>query len=283
MAAETGRICQMGTHWRSGEHYQEAVELVRSGKIGKVRQVRCWAYLDWVGAIGNPPDGPVPKGVDYDLWLGPAPERPFNPNRFHFNFRWFWDYAGGLMTDWGVHLLNIALWAMGPEWPKSVVSSGGKYQLRDNSETPDTQITIYDFPSYTLIWEHQVGSGLGPDRREHGVMFSGSEASLLVHEQGWEVIAEPKKRGGVEMKRVTKATGARAAHARNLLDCIKSRRQPVENLEIGHHVTTVAHLGNLALRSRSRIEWDAARERVINNEEANGLLRRPYRAPWKLA
>ncbi len=282
-AREHNRICQMGTQWRSGEHYREAVELVRSGKIGKVRQVRCWAYLDWIRDIGNPPDGPVPAGVDYDMWLGPAPARPFNPNRFHFNFRWFWDYAGGLMTDWGVHLINIALWAMGPEWPKSVISSGGKYALQDNSETPDTQITVYDFPSYTLIWEHQVQCGLGPDRREHGVMFTGADATLVLDTSGWEVIAEPKKRGMIEMKRVARTDETvRAQHVRNFLDCVKSRQAPDENLDVGHHVSTVAHLGNLALRSRSRIEWDADAELVRNNDDANQFVSLPYRQPWKL-
>jgi len=278
------RIAQMGTHWRSGEHYAEAVEMVRSGKIGKVRQVRCWAYLDWVKDAGAPPDGPVPPGVDYDLWLGPAPARPFNTNRFHFNFRWFWDYAGGLMTDWGVHLINIALWAMGPEWPKSVVASGGKYVLQDNTETPDTQITVYDFPSYTLIWEHQVQCGLGPDRREHGVMFTGADATLIVDTSGWEIFAEPLKRGElVEMRRRARTTETmRAAHARNLLDCIKSGQTPVENLEVGHHVSAVAHLGNLALRSKSRIEWDSEREIVPGNEAANRYVTAAYRAPWKL-
>jgi predicted dehydrogenase len=282
-ARKHNRICQMGTQWRSGEHYREAVELVRSGKIGKVRQVRCWAYLDWIRDIGNPPDGPVPAGVDYDMWLGPAPVRPFNPNRFHFNFRWFWDYAGGLMTDWGVHLINIALWAMGPEWPKSVISSGGKYALQDNSETPDTQITVYDFPSYTLIWEHQVQCGLGPDRREHGVMFTGTDATLILDTSGWEVIAEPKKRGMIEMKRVARTDETvRAQHVRNFLDCVKSRQAPVENLDVGHHVSTVAHLGNLALRSRSRIEWDSETEHVRNSDAANQFVSRPYRQPWRL-
>ncbi len=282
-AREHARICQMGTQWRSGEHFQEAIELIQGGKIGKVRQVRCWAYLDWIKDIGNPPDGPAPPGVDYDMWLGPAPARPFNPNRFHFNFRWFWDYAGGLMTDWGVHLLNIALWGMGPEWPKSVISSGGKYALQDNSETPDTQITVYDFPSYTLIWEHQVQCGLGPDRREHGMAFTGSDATLIVDSSGWEVIAEPKKRGMIEMKRSARAgEQMRANHARNFLDCVKSRKPPVENLDIGHHVSTVAHLGNLALRAKSRIEWDAQAERVVGNDAASALVTRVYRAPWKL-
>lgn len=283
-ARRHNRIAQMGTQWRSGTHWSEAVEMVRSGKIGKVRQVRCFAYLDWVTDCGNPPDEPVPPGVDYDMWLGPAPKRPFNRNRFHFNFRWFWDYAGGLMTDWGVHLVNIALWAMGPEWPKSVAASGGKYVLQDNTETPDTQIAVYDFPSYTLIWEHSVQCGLGPDRREHAVVFTGADATLIVDNNGWEVVAEPKKRERVvEMRRRAPAgDNARAAHARNFLDCVKSRQQPVENLDVGHHVSAVAALGNIALRSKSRIEWDAASERVAGNEAANALLKREYRAPWKL-
>jgi predicted dehydrogenase len=284
-ARQTKRVVQMGTHWRSGPHYAEAVEMVRSGKLGKVRQVRCFAYLDWITDCGNPPDGPVPAGVDYDMWLGPAPLRPFNKNRFHFNFRWFWDYGGGLMTDWGVHLINIALWAMGPEWPKSVISSGGKYALQDNTETPDTQIAVYDFPSYTLIWEHQVQCGLGPDRREHAVVFTGTDATLVLDSSGWELIAEPKKRTSVvEMKRrYVVDEKVRAAHARNFLDCVKSRQQPLENLEVGHHVTAVSQLGNVALRSKSRIEWDAVNEKAIGNDTANGLLFRPYRAPWKLS
>jgi len=188
------------------------------------------------------------------------------------------------MTDWGVHLINIALWAMGPQWPKSVVSSGGKYVLKDNTETPDTQITVYDFPSYTLIWEHQVQCGLGPDRREHGVAFTGTDATLILDSKGWEVIAEPKQRTAViEMKRsAVTDEKVRANHVRDFLDCIRSRRDPVENLDVGHHVSAVAHLGNLALRSRSRIEWDAAADRVVGNEEANSLLMRPYRAPWTL-
>jgi predicted dehydrogenase len=283
-AARYNRIAQMGTHWRSGDSYRDAVDYVQSGKLGAIRQVRCWAYLDWIRDIGNPPDRPIPNGVDYDMWLGPAPARPFNLNRFHFNFRWFWDYGGGLMTDWGVHLINIALWAMGPDWPRSVISSGGKYILQDNSETPDTQITVFDFPKYTLIWEHQVQCGLGPDRREHGVMFTGTEATLIVDTSGWEVFAEPRNRGALEFKRTARADEkVRANHARNFLDSVKSRKAPVENLEIGHHVSAVAQLGNIALRSRSRIEWDAAAGLVRGTDEARALQSPRYRAPWSLA
>ena len=275
------RVVQMGTQWRSGTHFKEAAEFVQSGKLGKIRLVRCWAYHDWLGGIGNPADGQPPAGVDYDMWLGPAPNRPFNPNRFHFNFRWFWDYAGGLMTDWGVHLINIVLWAMGMDPPRSVSSSGGKFVLDDNSETPDTQVAMYDFPKYTMLWEHQVGCGVGMNGRPWGIWFSGSEGTLVLNDQNWEVIPEPKKKslesivnpGGVD---------ARPAHVRNFLDCVRSRQAPVENLELGHFVTSVAHLGNIAFRTKKKIVWDARQQQIVNDKEADRLTTVKYRKPWKL-
>ncbi|MGO9241925.1 MAG: Gfo/Idh/MocA family protein [Bryobacteraceae bacterium] len=282
-ARRNERVTQMGTHWRSGEHYASAIRFVHSGLLGKVRQVRVWAYLDWVKDCGNPPDGAAPAGVDYDFWLGPAPKRPFNPNRFHFNFRWWWDYAGGLMTDWGVHLINLALWGMGPEWPKSVISSGGRYVLTDNTETPDSQIAVYEFPSYRMIFEYQVGNNLGPDRREHGVAFTGTDATLILDQGGWEVIPERSKKYAPAEKHVAPQDDqARVNHAGNFLECMRSRKPTVENLEIGHHVSTVAHLGNLALRTSGRVEWDAASGSVVGNEAAQKLVSRQYREPWTL-
>ena len=279
------RVVQMGTQWRSGAHYREAVEFVQSGKLGKIRQVRAWAYLDWVGGIGHPADRQPPAGVDYDMWLGPAPQRPFNPNRFHFNFRWFWDYAGGLMTDWGVHLLNLALWAMGPEPPRTVASSGGKYVVDDNSETPDSQIAVYDFPTYTLIWEHQMLGGLGLGGRPHGLSFSGSEGTLILDARGWEVTPEAKKSLGTFKRTINpedRTADGRPAHIRNFLDCVRSRQAPVTNLEVGHFVSTVSHLGNLALRTGSKIVWDARQERVVGEPQADPLVARAYRKPWSL-
>jgi predicted dehydrogenase len=280
-AQRHNRIVQMGTQWRSGVHWREAVELVRAGKLGKVGLVRGWAYHDWLGNIGNPPDGDPPPGVDYDMWLGPAPKRPFNPNRFHFNFRWFWDYAGGLMTDWGVHLINIMLWAMGPQSPKTVSSTGGKFVLEDNSETPDTQIAVYEFPTYTLVWEHKVGVALGLNGRPWGITFTGSEGTLIINDSEWEVISEPKKKS-LESKKYPGSGDSRPAHVRNFLDCVKSRKPPVENLEVGHHVSTVAHLGNVAYRSGHKIVWDAQRERVVDDPVADKLIGVKYRRPWKL-
>jgi len=179
-ARKHNRVVQMGTQWRSGTHYQDAVRYVQSGKLGKIRLVRCWACLTWIAGIGHPKDCDPPPGVDYDMWLGPAPKRPFNPARFHFNFRWFWDYAGGLMTDWGVHLINIAQWAMQVKAPKAVSASGGKFVVDDISETPDTQCVLFEFGDFIMTWEHQVAGNHGIRRREHGVAFVGTNGTLVV-------------------------------------------------------------------------------------------------------
>ncbi len=275
------RVVQMGSQWRSCKHIREAGDFIRSGKLGKVSLVRGWAYLDWLAAIGKPADCAPPPGVDYDMWLGPAPKRAFNPNRFHFNFRWFWQYAGGLMTDWGVHLIQVLLWAMGSELPKAVMSSGGKYVLVDNSETPDTQIAVYEFPTYTLVWEHKVGVGLGLYNRPWGMSFTGTEGTLVINDSGWEILREPSK-DTLEAKKYPGGVDPRPAHVRNFLDCVKSRQQPVENLEVGHFISTVAHLGNIALRSGHRISWDPKSEKIAGDPAADRLVGVGYRKPWKL-
>jgi predicted dehydrogenase len=273
-------IVQMGAQRRSSATYAEAVECVRSGKLGKVALARAWACLDWIQPIGNPLDGAPPAGVDYDFWLGPAPKRSFNPNRFHFNFRWFWDYAGGLMTDWGVHLIQVLLWAMGNESPRAILSSGGKYVLDDNSETPDTQMTIYEFPSYTLVWEHRVGIGLGLYNRPWGMAFVGTEATLVINDAGWEILREPSK-DSILAAKFSGGSDPRPAHVRNFLDCVQSRKQPVENAEEGHFISTIAHLGNIALRAGRTIRWDAQNEKVLNDPEADRWVGVEYRRPWR--
>ncbi len=275
------RVVQMGTQWRSGTHFKDAVDFIRSGKLGKVGLVRGWVYLDWVAGIGKPPDSQPPAGVDYDFWLGPAPRRPFNKNRFHFNFRWFWDYAGGLMTDWGVHLINVMLWAMGPDHPKSVMSSGGKFVVNDNTETPDTQVTVYEFPTYMLLWEHRVGSNNGLEGQRWGIRFTGSEGTLLISEAGWQVTPERKSK---ELKPEKHDAGPDevTAHVRNFLDCMHSRQQPNENLTVGHHVSSVAHLGNIAYRTKRKIFWDGEKEHITGDKDADLMVGVHYRRPWRL-
>jgi predicted dehydrogenase len=275
------RIVQMGSQWRSCQHIIEAAEFVKSGKLGKLAMVRGWAYLDWLPSIGKPADCASPAGTDYEMWLGPAPQHPFNPNRFHFNFRWFWDYAGGLMTDWGVHLINMMLMGAGVEWPKNVVSSGGKYVLDDNSETPDSQVTTYEFPNFMLVWEHKAGLGVGLNGRSWGISWSGTEGTIILNDEGWELVVEHRK-GNLEPRKAKSSGDPRPAHMRNFLDCVKSRKPPVLNLELGHHVSTVAHLGNIAYRTNRKIVWDGTNEKVVSDQEADNLVGVNYRAPWHL-
>ena len=185
-AKRYNRVVQVGQWQRSDPHWQAAVDYVHSGKLGKIRIVRVFCYLGWVSSIPVKPDTNVPEGVDYDMWLGPAPLKPFNENRFHFNFRWFWDYAGGLMTDWGVHLLDYALFGMQSPTPKSIMAMGGKFGYPDDAaETPDTLHTLFEFNDFTILWEHGIGIGDGGYGREHGVAFIGENGIMIVDRSGW--------------------------------------------------------------------------------------------------
>ena len=280
-AKRHNRVVQMGSQWRSCGHIIEAAEMVRTGKLGKVSICRGWAYLDWLPSVGRKSDSPPPAGVDYDMWLGPAPKRTFNPNRFHFNFRWFWDYAGGLMTDWGVHLINMQQMGMGLEAPKSVSSCGGKFIFDDDSETPDSQVTVYEFPTYQMIWEHRAGLNNGLNGRPWGIEWTGTEGAIILNDQGYEIITE-RKHANLDSERKPSSGNPHPAHVRNFLDCVKSRQQPVLNLEVSHHVSTLAHLGNIAYRTGHKIVWDAANEKVVGDAVADALVGCPYRDPWKL-
>jgi predicted dehydrogenase len=280
-ARKYNRVVQLGSQWRSCKHFIEAGDFAKSGKLGKISMVRGWTYLDWVPVLSPAVDGPVPKGVDYDLWLGPAPQRPFNQNRFHFNFRWFWDYAGGLMTDWGVHLLNMMMMGVPIAAPRTITSSGGKFMRDDASETPDTQVTLYEFPDFVLIWEHKTAHGVGINGRPWGISWTGTEGTVIVNDSGWEVIPEHRK-ASLEPLKKPGSPDPRPAHVRNFLDCVKSRQTPVLDVELGHQVTAIAHLGNIAFRSGHKLNWDAVNEHVLNDPAADAMVGTPYRAPWKL-
>jgi predicted dehydrogenase len=289
VARRTNRIVQVGTQQRSSSHFQDAVAFVRSGQLGRIRTVRAWAFLDWKGDIGNPPDTPPPPELDYDMWLGPAPQRPYNKMRVHHNFRWCWDYSGGLQTDWGAHMIDVVLWAMGEE-PLSAMAAGGKLGFpNDIRETPDTQQSIIEFPSFTLLWEHMIGCGMGPWQREHGCEFHGENGLLVVDRGGWEVVSEtdrfkqPERVKRMADKPRTAGTGDfHLEHIKNFVSCIKSRQTPTGDVEIGHMSITVPHLANIAYRTKRRIQWDARAERIVGDEEAQALTARAYRAPWSM-
>jgi len=286
-AKRYNRVVQVGQWQRSDPHWQDAVNYIHEGHIGRVRTVKAWSNVGWKGSIPVVPDEPVPAGVDYDMWLGPAPKRPFNRNRFHFTFRWFWDYAGGLMTDWGVHLLDYALFGMNQYVPKSIMATGGKYAFPDDAmETPDTMTAVYDFGDFGLIWEHTVGIYGATYGRSHGVAFIGEHGTLVVSREGWEMIPETSGFGvkeGLEAVPLRKGTGKGLdLHVANFLDCIKTRKKPNCDIEIGAHIARFAHLGNIAYRLGRKLYWDGDNQQFIKDKEADKMAKANYRDPWKL-
>ncbi len=280
-----GTVAQVGQWQRSDKHWQDAIAYVHSGKLGKIRTVRAWSYQGWMGSVPVVPDGPVPDGVDYNFWLGPAKSRPFNKNRFHFTFRWFWDYAGGMMTDWGVHIMDYALFGMKQYDPKSVMSLGGKFAYPDDAcETPDTQQAIFEFDGFTLLWDHGIGIDGGYYGRSHGVGFVGNEGTLVVDRKGWEVIPEPKG-GNPSLERIKLQKGDGQGlnnHMKNFIDAIKNGSSLNCPVEIAAGVARTCHLGNIAFKTGRRLYWDPAEREFKNDKEANKLLEPEYRKPWEI-
>ncbi len=301
------RVVQVGTQQRSGPHYRQANELIRSGAIGDVVSVSMGAFRNIMPGYGSPADGSPPAEFDYDMWLGPAPLRPYNANRGIYHFRWFWDYSGGQMTNLGQHSLDIVHWILEANQPLAVSSAGGRFCLQDNGETPDTQDAIMEYPGWTATWSHREGSR---GRSETGGLdFHGTRGSLKISRGGFQITADrrvhpsntvPQFTGAHPVggpQAVAEPAGERTwtkpmtndngdsreqfkLHVRNFLDCMRTRQQPVSELESGHRVATVCHLSNLSLRLGRKLRWDFENETIIDDPEAAALLSRPYRAPW---
>ena len=307
VAERTKRVVQVGTQQRSGEHYQQARELIRNGHIGAITSVRMYATRNVFPGFGNPPDGPAPAELDWDMWQGPAPARKYNPNRSLYHFRWFWDTSGGQMTNLGAHHLDIVDWTLGLERLKSVSSVGGRYALRDNGETPDTQDSMFDCGKFSAAFVmREAAKG---ERSRFGLVFHGTRGSLGIERSGFQVTADPDLEpanqipgikeghpiGGPTAVSVTgelrgrtdpteNTTGESSAqylaHARNFLDCIKSRNPPTSDLASAQRTSVACHLANLSLRLGRSLRWDVVNKTVTNDKEAEGMLQRPYRAPW---
>jgi len=285
------KVVQVGQWQRSGSHYQDAINMVRSGDLGKIRLVKVWAYQGWMKPIPVEPDGTPPEGVDYQMWLGPAPKRPFNPNRFHFNFRWYWDYAGGLMTDWGVHEIDIALLAMEATTPKSVTATGGKFAYPDDaSETPDSLQTIFEYDDFTMLWEHATGIDGGNYGRTEGIAFIGNNGTLVVNRGGLELIPEEVT---VEGKRKFKMPDipdhSRRGnyldnHTQNFIEAVRKNDPALAKCQpsSGSLAAINAHMGNIAYKTGQKIYWDNDGKAFKNNEEATNMIKANYHNGWKL-
>jgi predicted dehydrogenase len=267
------RVVQVGTQRRSASHLMKAHEFVRAGKLGKVPFARAWIAGNRK-TIGKKKDGPVPEGVDYDLWLGPAPRRPFNPNRFHYNWHWNWDYGTGELGNNGIHMLDLIRWLLDLDAPTRVCSGGGKLFYDDDQVTPDTQVATFDFARTTVVWEHRIWARTGLRNQSFGVELVGEKGTLVVDDRGWRV------EGGVEAGE--KAGETEKPHLRNFLDRVRDGKKPHADIEEGHKTTRLCHLGNIAYRLGRTLKFDATAETIPGDAEANKLLGRTYRKPFVL-
>ena len=284
-ARKYNRIVQVGQWQRSDPHWDEAANYLKAGNIGRIRTVKVWAYQDSKPTLPIIPDSPVPAGVDYDMWLGPAPKRPFNTYRFHYNFRFFWDYAGGLMSDWGVHLLDYALEGMNADLPSHVFSGGGKFAYPDDAmETPDTLMATYAYKDFNIIWDHACGINHGPFDKKEGLAFFGENGTLVLTRAGWEVLpVMVGKEARMEAVPFKKGEGKGLYnHVGNFLSCIKSRELPNADIAIGARVAKMSHLANISCRLQREVRWDDANSLFVGDNEATALSKAYYRAPWEL-
>ena len=287
------RIVQVGTQTRTGEYAQRAFEFIRSSDFGDFHLVRV-LNSKVRSDIGKKEDSPPPDGVDYDMWLGPAPQRPFNENRFHYAWHWFWDYSGGDIINDGVHQIDLMRWMIDRTYPKSVSSAGGIHYFEDDQETPDTHIVNWDYDGLTVIFEQSLWSPYMkkttlefrdlddlPDWRFNGTRIEiyGSKQFMILgrHGDGWEAF-------NADGESILKTPGyfnlMQIAHVANFIDCVRTRQLPRADIEQVHLSTLLCHYGNIAYRVGRRLHIDPETEGFLHDDEANALVRRTYREPW---
>jgi predicted dehydrogenase len=304
-ARKNKRVVQVGLQRRSSPVVKEAVDLIRSGGIGHVTAARAFhVQNEWPKGIGNPANGEPPVGFDWDAWLGPAPKVAYNKNRTFYRFRWFYDYSGGQLTNFGVHYIDQIQWALGQDTPLSVMAMGGKYAVTDNREIPDTMEVVWTYPNNTLVSFTQINTNAAyPNRNGSAIEFRGTKGTLYMTWSGFEVVPELVKsdefparspverdsqkgygktaKAEIDPKKVDGGDST-ALHARNFLDCVRTREKPNADVEIGHRDTSAALIGNIAHKTKSLLEWDGEKEQFTNHPEANKYLTYQYRAPYKL-
>ncbi len=291
-ARKHNRIVQVGQWQRSDPHWQDAMAFIRSGKLGHVRSVKTWAFAVNQGPFPVRPDASVPKGVDYEMWLGPAQHRPFNALRFHHEWRFFWDYGSGLASDWGVHLLDFALEGMKAGLPKELYASGGKFAYPDDAvQTPDTLTATLKYDRFNIIWDHATGISSGSFNKSIGVSYVGENGILVVDRGGWEVIPQigldknPRmeavalKKVGYSVDGAELAEFGLKAHVHNFLNCIVSRELPNADIELGAKVAKLCQCINISHRINKSVHWDDEQKQFAE-AEANLLIQPKYSPQW---
>jgi predicted dehydrogenase len=297
-AERSSQIVEVGLQQRSGTLFADAARVIREGALGKISLVHClnvWnqsesGQLDYTikrsassrsHGLGHPPDGEPPPEVDYDFWLGPAPKRPFNPNRFHWNYLYFWDYSGGMVVTWGVHMLDSVRHLLGLGWPRAVTGSGGRYVLDDMRETPDTLFAVFDYPGLAVTYSVQHANAFpwGNPRVDHGIQILGTKATMLLTRDGYRIVPEGSTavfESGPELD------AGDGLHQLRFLESLRSRKPPVCGITEAHISTASLQLANISYHAGRKIFWDEARQQITGDPEASRRLTKEYRKPWSL-
>ena len=312
-ARKYNRIVQVGTQHRSAPHFMKIAEIIKRGDIGEVKFVRVWNYANHApNGIGNRPNEDPPAGLDWDMYLGPSPKVPFHRARFLGSFRYFWDYSGGYITDFGNHRIDTMQQIMGASAPKTISASGGKMLLKDDRETPDFLTVTWEYEGFIVTYEgsninthgmggrtpgHRYYNSVGEWDQPNGIAFYGTEATIFAERIGWEIFPEPERAYGrrsatgetpppkraAKVKRMWENVEEPSkAHALNFIESVRSRKLPNADIEIGHRGTSACLLGNIAMKTGKKLHWDAKKEDFIGAPDASALLTRTLRKPWDL-
>jgi predicted dehydrogenase len=293
-ARKYDRVVQIGTQHRSAPHWEVIREIIQSGQLGVVRYIRVWnCQNSFPDGIGKLPDSKPPEGVDWEFYLGPAPLVPYNLNRFVGTYRWFSDYCGGIITDYAAHRLDSMHQVMEEDTPLVVSASGNLFDIDDGGDIPDVLQVTYEYPGFIVSYEslrnNAHGSGTrtpgrnyynakGVTDKPNGLAFYGSNGTLMADRIGFEIFPE-----GEKMERQEMSVGdSTADHTKNFIECVRSRKKPVADVEIGHKGSNACHLGNIAYRTGLKFKWDGEKEEIIGTPEAAKLLGRKARKPWDL-
>lgn len=281
-ARDANRTVQVGTHRRASPHNMSAMRFLKEGKAGKISMVR--AFVHYPGGPGGlSPDSDPPEGLDWDFWCGPAPLVPFNTCLHPKGFRYSSNFANGMLGDWGIHWMDQILWWTEEKFPKAVYSTGARHVMVDNSDLPDTQIATFEFDSFTATWEHRRCAGAHAEKHNIGVCFYGTEGTVhLGWLDGWTFYPRNSGQGEIHEKPELHDPDQQNIPElwEDFLSAIESGNRPICDIEVGHRSTTMSLLGMLSLKLGRSVRWDGDQERILDDAEANALLRREYRQPW---
>jgi predicted dehydrogenase len=275
-ARKNNRVVQMGTQRRSFPAIMEGIKKVHEGAIGRVLYSRTW-YNNRRPSIGHGKPAPLPSWLNWELWQGPAPEKPFLDNIVHYNWHWKWHWGNGELGNNGVHALDVARWGLGVDYPIRVTSGGGKYRHDDDQETPDTHMVTFNFAGgKSILWEGLSWSPYSPNGSGFGISFHGSEGTVVIDGNGYKLLDPGNKEIGVNAGR-----GGDGNHVANFLDCIRAGRRPHCDIEEGHKSTLLCHLGNIAHRVNRVLTTSEKNGHIIGDNEAMALWAREYRPGWE--